>query len=215
MDENQKTDALVFAATRNDFYRDSYRKVLFCLLLAFLVITGLLGSLAYIILNPPEPKYFATYANGSLVPMVALDKPNVTTSALLQWANTAVIAVNTYDFVTYRDKLQKASEYFTADGWQAYLTNLEASRNLAAVIDKKLVVSAVATGAPVILREGIVDGVYAWTVQIPILITYQSASEYSQQSLVVTLLIKRVPTLTNPFGVGINSYVGMAGAKLQ
>lgn len=214
MEETNKPDALAAVVERNDFYRDSYRKVLFCLLLAIIVIIALMGSVLYIILNPPEPRYFATYSNGSLVPMIALDKPNVTPSALLQWANTAVIAVNTYDFVTYREKLQKASEYFTPDGWQAYLNGLESSRNLVAVIDKKLVVSAVATGAPVIIREGVVDGVYAWTIQMPILITYQSASQYSQQSLVVTLLVKRVPTLTNPFGVGISSYVGMAGSKL-
>lgn len=202
---------LAEVTARNTFYRDSYRKVLIALNMAILSLIVLIASVIYVINHPPQPKYFATYADGKLVPLIPLNMPNVSQAALLQWANTAVVSVNSYDFFNYRDQLQKASEYFTPDGWQAYLNELKSSRNLNAVIEKKLVVSAVATRAPNIVRSGVIDGTYAWTVQMPILVTYQSASEYSQQSLIVTLLIKHISTLTNPNGIGITNYIAAEG----
>ena len=84
---------------------------------------------------------------------------------------------------------------------------MQQSNNLDAVKAKKLIVSAVATRAPIILQKGILNGKYAWRVQMPILVTYQSASEFSQQNNVVTMLITRVSTLNSPRGIGISQFV--------
>ena len=84
---------------------------------------------------------------------------------------------------------------------------MQESNNLDAVKAKKLIVSAVATRAPIILQKGILNSRYSWRVQMPILVTYQSASEFSQQNNVVTMLITRVPTLNSPRGIGIAQFV--------
>jgi len=84
---------------------------------------------------------------------------------------------------------------------------LQQSNNLDAVKAKKLIVSAVATRAPIILQKGLLNGAYSWRVQMPILVTYQSASEFSQQNNVVTMLITRVPSLNSPRGIGISQFV--------
>uniref|UniRef100_UPI00064188B2 DotI n=1 Tax=Legionella pneumophila TaxID=446 RepID=UPI00064188B2 len=128
-------------------------------------------------------------------------------SAVLQWANQAAIAAFTYNFVNYRDELQASSGFFTAEGWDQFLGALEQSNNLDAVKAKKLVVSAVATRAPIILQKGVLNGRYSWRVQMPILVTYQSASEFTQQNNVVTMLITRVSTLNSPRGIGISQFV--------
>jgi len=213
--KTEQNEALVAVTERNAFYRDSYRRVLIGLNLSIFCTIILVCAIFYIINNPPHPKYFATYADGKLVPLIPLNQPNMSEAALMQWTNTAVVAVNTYNFFNYRDQLQAASQYFTPDGWQAYLNKLKSSRNLNAVIEKKLVVSAVATRAPVILRQAIIDGSYNWLVQMPVLITYQSASQYSQESLIVTLGIKRISTLTDPNGIGIVSYAAAEGEPDQ
>ncbi len=205
-------DVLMVINERNQFYRDSYRKVLIALNLCLVAFIILVGAIIYIINSPPAPKYFATYGDGRLVPMIPLNMPNVSTASLLEWANTAVIALNTYDFFNYRQQIQSASQYFTDDGWQAYLNVLRASRNLNAVVEKKLVVSSVATRAPVLIRSGVLEGVYTWVVQIPVQITYQSASEYNQQNQIVTVMIKRISTLTSPDGIGITNYIGADAA---
>ncbi len=207
-----KSDDAVTAVTlRNEFYRDSYRKVVGGLLVCILIILMLVGGLIYIVNNPPTPKYFATSTDGRIMPLVPLNRPNLSAAALLQWANTAAIAVYTYNFVNYRQALQAASDYFTPDGWKAFMDALQSSNNLNAVIDKKLIVSAVATGAPVILEQGLLFGTYTWRVQMPMLVTYQSASQFSQQSVTVTMLITRVPTLSSPLGIGIAQFIEAGG----
>jgi len=143
---------------RNNFYRDSYRKILIALLLCVAVILIQVAALIYVISNPPAPKYFATTTEGRIMPLVPLGEPNLSTAALLQWANTAAVAAYTYDFVNYRQALQSAKQYFTEDGFDNFMTALKSSNILDAVIAKKLIVTAVATGAPVVVQQGLVLG---------------------------------------------------------
>jgi intracellular multiplication protein IcmL len=65
------------------------------------------------------------------------------------------------------------------------------------------------------VRSGPLDGVFTWTIQIPITVVYQSASASSQQDLVVTLMVKRISTLTNPNGIGIANYIADQGSGDQ
>lgn len=200
-------DALTTVALRNAFYKDGHRKMTIALLISILLNFILTALLFYLITHPPAPKYFATSINGRITPLYPLSEPNQSDSAVLQWANQAAIAAFTYNFVNYREELQASSGFFTAEGWSQFLTALEASNNLDAVKAKKLIVSAVATRAPIILQKGILNGKYSWRVQMPILVTYQSASEFSQQNNVVTMLITRVSTLNSPRGIGIAQFV--------
>lgn len=200
-------DALTVVTLRNQFYKDSQRKVVLALLVALVVNLVLASMLVYILTHPPAPKYFATSINGRITPLFPLNEPNQSDSAVLQWANQAAIAAFTYNFVNYRDELQASSGFFTAEGWDQFLNALQQSNNLDAVKAKKLIVSAVATRAPIILQKGVLNGSYSWRVQMPILVTYQSASEFTQQNNVVTMLIARVSTLNSPRGIGISQFV--------
>ncbi|KTD05653.1 type IVB secretion system apparatus protein IcmL/DotI [Fluoribacter gormanii] len=200
-------DALTVVALRNKFYKDSQRKVMLALLIALIVNIVLASLLVYMITHPPAPKYFATSINGRITPLFPLNEPNQSDSAVLQWANQAAIAAFTYNFVNYRDELQASSGFFTPEGWDQFLSALQQSNNLDAVKAKKLIVSAVATRAPIILQKGVLNGSFSWRVQMPILVTYQSASEFTQQNNVVTMLITRVSTLNSPRGIGISQFV--------
>ncbi|MDP3559524.1 MAG: type IVB secretion system apparatus protein IcmL/DotI [Legionellaceae bacterium] len=201
-------DALEKIKLRNDFYRDGQRKA-WLVLIASMALNIFMGwLLGYLLTHPPSPRYFATSINGRITPLIPLNEPNQSDSAVLQWANQAAIAAFTYNFVNYRDELQASSGFFTSEGWSEFLNALESSNNLAAVKAKKLVVSAVATRAPVILEKGPMStGKYSWRIQMPILVTYQSASEFTQQNNVVTLLVTRVPTINSPRGIGIEQFV--------
>lgn len=200
-------DTVAAVLLRNDFYRDGQRKMIVILLFSIIANLILAGILTYIITHPPEPRYFATSINGRITPLVALNAPNQSDSAILQWANQAAIATFSYNFVNYRSELVAASGFFTAEGWDQFISALGASNNLDAIKAKKLVVSAVATSAPVILQKGVLNGRYAWRIQMPILVTYQSASEFSQQNLNVTMLVTRVDTLNSPRGIGIAQFI--------
>lgn len=200
-------DAVELVRLRNDFYRDNHHKVMMALLVAIATVILLCGVLIYVVTHPPAPKYFATSIDGRIIPLVPLSEPNMPTSALLLWGNQAATAAFTYDFVNYRQALQAASDYFTPEGWRDFLNALTGSNNLNAVITKKLVVSATATGAPVVLQQGLLNGTYAWRVQLPMVVTYQSASQVAQQNVMVTMLVMRISTLNSSRGVGIAQFI--------
>ncbi|MBT4885204.1 MAG: type IVB secretion system apparatus protein IcmL/DotI [Legionellales bacterium] len=192
---------------RNNFYRDNYKRVLFALLI--LVITNIILALGavHVIKNPPAPKYFATNDDGRLTLMHPLSAPVMSTSSLTEWATRSATTAYTFDFVNYRKSLQEASGLFTASGWQSFEKALVASNNLKLVLTKKLVTTAVAQGAPVVLKRGVLNGAYSWQVQLPVLVTYQSASMNVKQPMLVTMLIRRVDVSNNPAGIAIAQFI--------
>ena len=194
-------------ALKTTFYRDNYTRVLFVLLLSILVNAGLVSVVFWKLTHPPQPRYFATSVNDRITPLFPLGKPNQSDSAVLQWANQAAIAMYSYNWVNFRQELRASSEFFTSDGWDAFLEALTTSNILNEIRAKKLVVSAVATRAPVILQKGVINGRYSWRVQMPILVTFQSAGAFDQRTYVVTMLIRRVSTLNSPRGIGISQII--------
>lgn len=200
-------DTLATVINRNQYYRQGQRKVVAVLLISMWLNLGLAALLMFMIMHPPEPKYFATSIDGHVMPLYPLSQPNQSDSAVVRWANQAAIAAFTYNFVNWHAEIEAASGFFTADGWTAFLSTLKQSNNIAAVTAKKLIVTAVATGAPVILQKGILNGRYSWRIQLPLLVTFQSASEFAQQNNVITMLITRVDPLNSPRGIGIAQFV--------
>ncbi|GJM07225.1 MAG: type IV secretion system protein IcmL [marine bacterium B5-7] len=207
MSKETADEGAVTVQLRHTFYRDNYRRLVGVLLLAIMIIVGLASVNWYLVTHRPAPQYFATSGNGRIMPLIPLSQPNLSKAAVLQWSTRAAIGVYTYNFVNYRKSLQDASGYFTTNGWKQFMNALQASNNLQAVTSKKLVVSAVPTGAPVIIQEGIVNGRYTWKIQLPILVTYQSASQNVQVSLMITMVVTRVPSLNTPEGIGIAQFV--------
>ena len=186
------------------------------LLLSFSVMSSLIlgGVLYYVITHPVERKYFSTTVNGRITPLVALNQPNQSDPAVLQWASQAAIAAHTYDFVQYEKQLDATAKFFTDRGWSDFVGALVATNSIDSVVAKQLIVSAVATSKPVILAKGDISGSYYWRIQIPILVTYQSPSDYSQERVVVTLLVQRISTLRSPKGIGIDQFIVSQAARV-
>ena len=199
-------DGLSLVVNRNFFYRDSYRKVLFVLLLS-IVINILMTTVAiYNLTNPVPAQFIVTSPDGRLIPVSPLSQPVKSTPQILAWSNMAAARINSYDFVNFRRQLQDASTYFTAQGWRSYQEAFAKTQNLDYVRTNRLVATAVATGAPVVLQQGLVSGMYTWKVQLPLLVKYQSATLSKNIPTVVTMLIQRTSIEENPSGIGIVYY---------
>jgi intracellular multiplication protein IcmL len=109
--------------------------------------------------------------------------------------------------VHWREQLQDASNNFTPFGWRYFLKSLQASNNLTTVQKLKMVESAQVTGAPEIIRKGVVSGHYMWAVKLPILLTYTNINKTINQAMMVTLIVLRQPVQDMPSGVGINNFL--------
>ena len=70
-----------------------------------------------------------------------------------------------------------------------------------------MVSDAVVTGSPQILEKAILDGVYAWKVQMPILVSYANVNKNIPMPLEITLIILRVPVDQSPDRIAINNFL--------
>jgi intracellular multiplication protein IcmL len=200
-------DALETIKLRNDFYRDGFRKLVVILAGSVACIVGLIVIIVILMFQKPEPTYFASTDSGRIIPLVPLNQPNLTDKAILQWSGNAVVSLYSYNFVNFREVFQENKQYFTDSGWRAFVQALQDSQSLQSVQAKKLVVSAVLAGAPLVLNKYLFNGRYTWKIQMPVLVTYLSSSEQSSQKFLVTLTIQRVSTLDDINGIGIQQFV--------
>lgn len=196
---------------RNNFYRDNYRRIMYLTFILILIIIGQICFTFFLHATRTEPSYYATTHSGKQIRLSPRNEPNLTTAALLDWVANAAVSSYSFNFVNWNEALSSVRTYYTPSGYQNFMTALKASNTLEDVRSKKLVVSAVITGTPVILKEGPINDRYSWQVQLPMLLSYQSASEVIKQNITMTMLVTRVPTLESEKGIGIAQLIVAEG----
>lgn len=192
---------------RAEFYLDRYRFIQ-KVVAGLLVLTILLAYALYdVYRNPPKPLYIAAENDGRIIELRPISRPTISKNALLTWAAESVTSIFTYDYVNYRKQFQGNVDYFSADGWQAYMEQLDKSGTLQTVKEKSMLVSAVVTSSPVIAGEGVFNGVYMWKVEMPIDVTYTPFGQSPiKQKLIIKMNLRAISPLENPRGVVIDSF---------
>lgn len=202
------TSALKTVVTRNAFYRDGYRNLIRLVLIQSLAVIGLIIGLIFSIsMSKPQDRFFATTSDGRLVRMIPLGQPNLNDAALVSWAARAASEIMTFGFHDYQRRLQESSTYFTRRGWQSFTEALDRARIIEAVEKNQQIVTAAPQAAPVIIQQGLVNGIYRWVVELPIIVTYQSGAAQQSNVVNVRLIIVRVSTLDSPSGIGIQQWI--------
>jgi intracellular multiplication protein IcmL len=200
---------------RDDFYRDSFGKMIITII-GILVAIALLAALSlYLFLNKPPPVTFPVASEWRVRAPVSLDQAYLEPPDLLQWVSNVLPKAFVFDFNHYNDQLKQASQYFTADGWKVFLDQLNIYANYNNVQAYKLFINGSPAGAPSIIDQGLLSGRYAWWIQIPININYAGYSPPPSKTLTLQVLVVRVSTLNNLMGVGINNVIVAKGAGIQ
>jgi intracellular multiplication protein IcmL len=208
--QENTTSRLSSVVIRNEFYRDGYRSILKLAVFQSVIIVGLIGVMFFVVhIHQPENRYFATTEDGRLIPMVALNQPNLSTPALMSWVAQSATEVMTFGFNDYRRRLQQSSKNFTRRGWESFTQALQRSRIIEMVEQNQQVVTAAPQGAPVLESEGLVQGRYQWVVQVPMILSYQSGSKTRADEMLVTVVVVRVPRLESANGVGIEQWIAV------
>ncbi len=190
----------------NNLYRDRYQRTLGWLLTMAIACVVLVVTLTYMSVNGKQSDYYATTTKGAVIPLHPLSEPVITNQYLVQWASLATRKAFNLDDVHYQAQLKRAEPYFTPTGWKKFLSALNSSGLLGAVKSKKLMMSTVVSGPPVILNRAVVHGRFTWRIQLPLLVTFTSASEKTKSKLMVTMNVQRVPVLSAAKGIAISDF---------
>lgn len=195
-----------YVPQNNDFFRNHYHHVIICVIGLLFLLIIVLAILFYQVMNRPLPQFNAVQGDGKTMLLIPNEQPNLLPDTILRWASKAATVAYTFDFVNYNSQTAAVRPYFTEDGWQDYLNSVNSL--IKTIVQNQLFVNGVVAGAPVISNQGNIPGRgYVWRVQIPFLVTYQSANTTSKQRYFVIISIVKVPTNVNKQGIGIDQFV--------
>lgn len=193
------------------FYRRYFGVVLMIALVLAMAVIVIAAGFIWVKGQKVDRQYFTVeQGTGRLTRLVPMGEPHLQGANLLTWLQGCITQANTYDFVNYRQQFMKNQACFTTEGWQQFQSAVERAGTLKTVQTQRLVASAVADGAPVIVQEGLLHGAYTWMIQMPTTVTYQGGDAgrgLLTQRLLVKVLVSNVPTWQSKEGVGIAQYV--------
>lgn len=188
-----------------NFYRDSFGKMIL-LIMGFIIAICLLAGISfYLYFDKPKPIVFPVLEEWRVAAPVAVDQPYVSAPELLQWTSDALRTVFVFDFINYNDQLKAYTHYFTADGWNIFLNQLNNYVSQDKVINEKQFINGTPAGAPYIVSQGLLSGRYAWWLQMPLIMSYVGSKSSYNQSMTFQVLVVRVPTLNNLSGLAIDN----------
>jgi hypothetical protein len=149
--------------------------------------------------------YFATEPNGTLMPMVAYNKPFDTDSAVTAWTEQAVTSILNFDALDYRRRMESAEKDFTHRGFATFLAKFKKNGLYADMVARKLMISAVQSGPAVIALKGLnPQGIYAWQVQIPLHFRLENSNGLSDKKYLAKVIVQRVANWKNPRAIAIS-----------
>lgn len=137
---------------------------------------------------------------------VPLDRPNIEITALLPWVSETVISSLNLRSMDYKDTLKTAARSFTRNGWVDFTRMLQKHRVITNLEQSDQTVT-VEPGAPSLSREDVEDGVYRWSITMPITINYYSSKESKTDWIILNLMVVRVPRKDNILGIGIDKWL--------
>lgn len=201
-----------YAQLRHETWMRSQIKMTYAVIAMAIATTVAVCTSVWALSLKPEPKYFAARENGGILPLVPMSTPFLSDGEVTNFAVQAVTRSLTLDFANWRADLTGAAKYFERpNGWNSFLDALEESGMLAYIRQHRLVSTAVANGAVIVQAGTNERKQYGWTIQIPLTMTYESASEISRDSLMAEVTISRLPTWEVPEAVGITRIVVRPG----
>lgn len=171
------------------------------------LIAAMMAAVVFLATRPVEPRYFTTDSQGRIREITALNKPMPSNDQVLNWVTTAVTRAYSLSFASYQRQLDELRHNFTSEGWKGFEEALRRTNFLENLIAGKYITSSVPSGAPVVAAEGLVNGVYGWRIQVPLIITYESAGARTSQTVMVDATVVRRPETENPAGLGIAQFI--------
>jgi len=198
------------------FYSRLVNKKLFGVLVV--MSFGLLVSVginAFLFMRKEPPVYFASSSDGKLVRMVPLTSPIRSERWLIEWSGRLVIDSLTMDFVHYRDTFVRIQSRFLPGTFQTFANSFAGNGTKQFILDNKLNTSVVLEKSPVIVASGIINGQRAWKIQVPVMITYMNGSSSDVKHFLVKLVVVRIPTSVNPYGVAVSGFKMIEGGASE
>lgn len=198
----------------SNYYRNRFRRLVSFLLLS--IGFNFLLILMVLYLYVSNPKYsFRFYAsnvyNGVLTKLNPLSSPVLDKNKMLTWTKQMVLTLYNCNFTNYQQVFDSLRPWFTNKGWDEFNSNLENSGLLSSIVNRKLFLTSVMDADPIILNDGVINGYYAWNLQMHLSIILKTSNTDNLapaivQHVIVNLTVIRVPNLEDQQAIAISGF---------
>jgi intracellular multiplication protein IcmL len=169
---------------------------------AILVLLILLGISMWVGLNK-RPQVLGLTEAGRVIPLIPLDKPYVSDSRVISFADECTRMAFSHDFVNFRSTQAAVGQCFTLAGSESF------ARAMAPLLqdleERRMVMSITPIAPPTVVRTFKRGGaVFSWSVQSVITLNREGTRErMTPASYVVDLVIERVPLEESVRGISV------------
>jgi intracellular multiplication protein IcmL len=184
----------------------AFPPVVTALSLSLLMSLGASGWLLYRQTHS-VPVYFTTDANGRAIEVKPLTEPSMTREQVSQYVVDSLSECMSMDYVNYKDSQDRCSKRYTQEAFNALVKSFQDQGIYETMTKRKLVLRAIATGAPRIVAEGEPNPgqPYSWVVQLPVAWTFASAQRDTTVSYVIQAVVTRCSTVERANGIAIST----------
>ncbi|MBU2708741.1 DotI/IcmL family type IV secretion protein [Zooshikella marina] len=153
-----------------------------------------------------ERQYFAA-DNGRYTQLVPLNRPYRKVSGIIQYAKDTINRSFSLDFLNWRQQLEDVRPLYTKSGFKQYLDALEKGKYIK-YLEKDLMNITITSSTGVVSKEGLVNGVYVWIIEIPIEVKVAGQSkQLTPQKFVAHVRVERVSTLESVGGISVGQII--------
>jgi hypothetical protein len=174
-----------------------------------LAVLGSFGASGYLVYRDMNqvPVYLATDAHGRVIEVKPLTEPSMTREQVAQYVVDALTLSMSMDYANYAEAQDRASKLYTQNAFAALVKNFTDQGIYEAMTKRKLVLRAVAKGAPRVVAEGEPNPgqPYAWVVQVPVLWTFYSQQRETTAEYLIQAVVTRQSTIERANGIAIST----------
>ncbi len=136
-----------------------------------------------------------------------LDKPHMTEPYVAAWAARAVSDTMTFGYDNYEQRIDEVSKYYTDEGQKSLLSTFERTKLVEMAKKNQQILFSQPETSYVVQSEGVVDGVYQWVLEIPILMAFRYSTSISNTSWRMKVRVIRTRDKRHRYGMAIDEYV--------
>lgn len=164
--------------------------------------------LSFLLIRGDIIKYFAVTPELRIMELVPLNEPTVTDAGLRDWVADTVAQTLSLNFLKWREQLGSVRGNYTNECFTQIVQNMEESGNLKYVTSKRLSCAAIMDSPPIIIRRGILNGVFTWDLQVPVTVSYESSARVENVTHSTAFIrVSRVASTRHPRGIAIEQLV--------
>lgn len=169
---------------------------------------------AYQLTRPQVIRYIPTNSNGQIMPLVALNTPNLSDEQVAIWVTKAITDTFSFNYVNYREVLGKAKGDYTPEAWERFEANV-LPHLIETVRENQYILSAQPTQTPTKEATGLDNGVFSWRYKIPFHLTFHSGNDNSSRDagnssshdVIIEVVVKRQAETLQQNGLGISQVI--------